>query len=103
MIPSVRASVDFDEAIRMAEDSELRLFCYEGDETRPLGQILKEYGNELPKSISIFIGSEGGFSIREAATAREKGMAMTGLGRRILRTETASGFVLACLVCASEL
>lgn len=103
VIPSVRESVDFDEAIKMAEDSELCLFCYEGDETRPLGQILKEYGNELPQSISIFIGSEGGFSIREAAIAREKGMAMTGLGRRILRTETASGFVLACLVCASEL
>jgi 16S rRNA (uracil1498-N3)-methyltransferase len=56
-----------------------------------------------PKSIAIFVGSEGGFSIREAELAKESGALMVGLGKRILRTETASGFVLACLVCFSEL
>ena len=39
----------------------------------------------------------------EAAAASERGFAMTGLGPRILRTETASGFVLASLVYALEL
>ena len=58
---------------------------------------------ELPASVSIVIGSEGGFSQNEVAKAVEKGATLAGLGKRILRTETASGFVLACLVCASEL
>lgn len=102
VIPEIRPSVSFGEALRLA-DSELCLFCYEGDGTRPLGKILRGYGDKLPSSISIFVGSEGGFSINEAETARKAGMIMTGLGKRILRTETASGFVLACIVCAAEL
>jgi 16S rRNA (uracil1498-N3)-methyltransferase len=102
VIPEVRASVGFDEAIAMAAESELCLFCYEGDGTLPLGSILRRY-EELPASVSIVIGSEGGFSQNEVAKAVEKGVTLAGLGKRILRTETASGFVLACLVCASEL
>ena len=102
VIPEVRASVGFEEAIAMAAESELCLFCYEGDGTLPLGSILRRY-EELPASVSIVIGSEGGFSQNEVAKAVEKGVTLAGLGKRILRTETASGFVLACLVCASEL
>lgn len=103
VIPEVYPSVSYAEALNMASDSELVLFCYEGDGTHPLGEILRGYGDRIPESISIFIGSEGGFSAKEADTARESGMTMTGLGKRILRTETASGFVLACLACAFEL
>ena len=102
VIPEVSAAVGFDEAIADACKSELCLFCYEGDGTRGLGQILREYA-QLPKSISIVIGSEGGFSQNEVKKAQSAGAVMAGLGKRILRTETASGFVLACLVCASEL
>ncbi len=87
----------------MAKSDGLCLFCYEGDDTEPLGGILRKFGGKLPNNISIFIGSEGGFSQREAISAKESGMCLTGLGKRILRTETASGFVLACIVCASEL
>ena len=38
-----------------------------------------------------------------AALVGSLGFAMTGLGKRILRTETASGFVLSCLIYALEL
>ncbi len=103
VIPEIRETVEFEDAIRIAKADELCLFCYEGDDTIPLGSILRNFDRELPKSISIFIGSEGGFSQREAIYAKENGMCMIGLGKRILRTETASGFVLACIICASEL
>ena len=102
VIPDVKNAVSFDEAIAMAAESELCLFCYEGDGTVPLGQILRTR-EELPTTVSIVIGSEGGFSVKEVERAKEKGAVLAGLGKRILRTETASGFVLACLVCASEL
>ena len=49
------------------------------------------------------IGPEGGYSSEEALYAKEHGMLMTGLGRRILRTETAPLFVLACLSLTYEL
>ena len=106
VIPEICESVKFNEALAMAKSSDLILFCYEGDGTLPLGKILKERFAEnvaKPQNISIFIGSEGGFSIKESELAKESGAVMTGLGKRILRTETASGFVLAWLVCFSEL
>ena len=53
----------------MAAESELCLFCYEGDGTVPLGQILRGH-EELPTTVSIVIGSEGGFSVKEVERAR---------------------------------
>ena len=106
-IPEVKRSVSFAEMKKQAAQSELCLFCYEGDGTIPLGNILFDAfvkgGKEMPKSVSIVIGSEGGFSQNEARCCADAGMLMTGLGKRILRTETASGFVLSSLVCFTEL
>lgn len=106
-VPSVAKSIGFDVMLKEATASELCLFCYEGDGTRPLGEILadvmKEGASQMPKSIAVIIGSEGGFSINEASRCADAGMIMTGLGKRILRTETASGFVLACISCFTEL
>jgi len=103
VLPTVCRTVGYEQMLRMAGESELCLFCYEGEGTRPLGQILQSFADHMPETISIVIGSEGGFSVSEAEAARAAGAQMTGLGKRILRTETASSFVLACLVCATEL
>lgn len=54
-------------------------------------------------TVAIVIGSEGGFSPEEADAASDAGLCLCGLGRRILRTETASGFVLSCLAYRFEL
>lgn len=104
-IPEVSDTVSFSEMLIGAAESELCLFCYEGDGTKPLGEILGDSfsGGRTPKSISIVIGSEGGFSRPEVQRCLDAGMTLTGLGRRILRTETASGFVLSCICCFSEL
>ena len=104
VIPQVDDSITFAQALKMAKDNgDVCLFCYEGDDTEPLGRVLRGMEDDFPKRISVFVGSEGGFSQKEANTAREMGMKMIGLGKRILRTETASGFVLACIVFSSEL
>ena len=101
VIPKVEAPVSFDEAIRQAATAELALFCYEGEGTQPLPAVVKEFCNEsqgetVPR-ISIMVGSEGGFSKAEAMRAKDAGMRLVGLGKRILRTETAAAFVLGCL------
>ena len=102
LVPDVKPPISFGTAIDLATKSDLCLFCYEGEGTLPLGEVLRSY-ESLPQSVSVVIGSEGGFSEAEAELAKNKGAVMTGLGKRILRTETASGFVLACLVMISEL
>ena len=106
VIPEVGDATSFKEALASAKGDDAILFCYEGDGTQSLKGVLTrifEGEEKTPKKISVFIGSEGGFSLKEAELAKTEGAIMTGLGKRILRTETASGFVLACLVCFSEL
>ena len=107
VVPEVAPTVGFDEMLTLASDS-VALFCYEGDGTVSIREKLEslcpreEYsGKRL--NISIIIGSEGGFSSDEAERAAAAGMNLVGLGPRILRCETASSFVLACLAYHFEL
>lgn len=102
VLPRVSETVGFSQMLDMIKEDELCLFCYEGDGTEPLGSVLKNHLGDKTR-ISVVIGSEGGFSLKEAERIREVGAKAVGLGKRILRTETASGFVLACLVYATEL
>ena len=101
VIPIVHMPMFFEDAVREAALCDLSLFCYEGDGTRSLRVILDE--TEEMRSASIMIGPEGGYSMVEAEFAAEAGMHMTGLGRRILRTETAAPVVLSCISYKYEL
>lgn len=97
--PRVHPPLDFSSALERAGQSDLSLFCYEGDRTRPLPVVI---GDEKPRSISIFIGPEGGYSDEEYTLAADMGAIPTGLGKRILRTETAGLYVLSVLSFALE-
>lgn len=101
IIPEVSGLMYFKEAVSQAAQTECPLFCYEGEVGRSLAQAVR--GCRTPGTVSLMIGSEGGFSLEEAAYATECGMCSVGLGRRILRTETASSFALACLSFAYEM
>jgi len=96
ILVKVEDLMTFKEALEDASRADLALFCYEGEEERSLKSAL-EGMEKAPDTVSFFIGSEGGFTAKEAETARERGLISAGLGARILRTETASSFVLACL------
>ena len=101
-LPSVASPISFSEMIKSAKESELTLFCYEGEGTVSLKAILEGYG-EPPKSIAIIIGSEGGFSPEEAKSAEDAGFKMANLGPRILRCETAPDYCLSALSYKFEL
>ena len=107
IVPTVHPTCSFSKAIEAAARADIALFCYEGDGTKALGEVLSEARKSLPENtfptISIVIGSEGGFSLSEVEAARAAGLIPVGLGRRILRTETAAAFALACLVYEFEL
>ncbi len=100
-IPRVNPTVGFERAVEQACDCDLCVFCYEGEENSSLKELLRD--NRQVDSISVFIGSEGGFSVDEVAYATQKGMKSVSLGKRILRTETASSFVLSCIAYETEL
>ena len=100
-VPRVNPTVDFESAVKQACECDLCIFCYEGEENASLKELLQEARGV--GSISVFIGSEGGFSLDEVSYAIEKGMKSVSLGKRILRTETASSFVLSCISYETEL
>ncbi|MBQ9807048.1 MAG: 16S rRNA (uracil(1498)-N(3))-methyltransferase [Clostridia bacterium] len=107
VIPAVHPTVSFVSAVTEAARADLALFCYEGKDTEPLPAVLQRwketYNGEGAPTISILIGSEGGFSPTEAEQAVRAGLLPVGLGKRILRTETAAAFALACLVYELEM
>ena len=102
-LPLVHASVDFKSMLDMAATADLVLFCFEGEDTRPISRVLAEKAPCAGVRIALVIGSEGGFSTAEAELARARGFFMVGLGPRILRTETAPIFALGCIAAQTEL
>lgn len=104
VIPKISLSVNFEVALDLASRSDAVLFCYEGKNTVPMKTALVKLRAEHElHDIAVVIGSEGGFSEAEAERAIERGFLPIGLGKRILRTETASIFALASLVYELEL
>ena len=102
-VPIVNKTVSFDEAVTSALKCDLALLCYEGEETVSIRSVLSDAVSKGISSVSIMIGSEGGFSTPECDRAKAGGMVSVGLGKRILRTETAASFVLSCIAYETEL
>jgi len=94
-LPKVFLPMSYKEALASAREAELSIFCYEGDGTKSLKKILSE--NENARSVSIVIGSEGGFSLEEAEAAKNAGLQAANLGPRILRCETAPSYALSAI------
>ncbi len=107
IVPTVHSTLSFARAVEEASRAQIALFCYEGEGTEPLPTVLKRCKAELAAdavpTVSLLIGSEGGFSPSEAEAAKQAGLIPVGLGKRILRTETAASFALACLVYELEM
>ena len=101
IIPEIGKPLSYEGMLESAAEKSLGCFCYEGDGTRSLKSILDSAENVT--DISLIIGSEGGFSQKEADQAEKSGICMAGLGKRILRCESASGFALACIAYRYEL
>lgn len=100
LIPPVREVLSFPQAVKKAQDMEVRLVPYENERgmenTREvLGKIAKG------SKVAIFIGPEGGFASSEIELVREN-MELISLGNRILRTETAGPAALAMMIFAIE-
>ena len=105
ILPIVHAGEKLKDVLQRAKDFDLALFCYEGEQEASIKSAIR--GAKLPKDrlpeIAVLIGSEGGFSQTEAENAKELGWTPVGLGKRILRTETASSVALSCLLYELEL
>lgn len=102
ILPKVSLPLSYSEMIKRATESELAIFCYEGERSLSLKKIL-DGREDAPESISVTVGSEGGFSEAEAEEAERAGMILANLGPRILRCETAPDYCLSAISYRFEL
>lgn len=95
-IPKVKSAVTFEDACREMQGKH-SFICYEGEKKTLIKQFASGISQRSSDGIAFLIGPEGGISDREINKATEAGITPVGLGERILRTETASGYVLSVL------
>ena len=100
IIPAVNEVITFDAALSEMSECTLALMCYECEDGYSIGRCLSENREKLSgdASVAVFIGPEGGISPDEAQSARDKGIICVGLGKRILRTETAPLFAVSAIM-----
>lgn len=82
IVPKVKDAVPFEKGVENAKGE--KVIFYELG-----GESVKDILSDKPKEISIFIGSEGGFSGDEVDLVLKNGGRKATLGKRILRAETA--------------
>lgn len=106
IVPNVGSPITFEKAICDMKKSDIAFMCYEEFETSEKSLDIKSFLQkelcENKKQISFFIGPEGGISREEADFAIQNGINCVGLGKRILRTETAPICVLSCIMYETE-
>lgn len=90
LIPRLEHPVRFEDCLSEAKSQDLCLIASTTAlETSPR-QVMSCSAKAKTRSLGLFIGPEGGFHPEELAEARAAGAHEFGLGRRILRTETAA-------------
>lgn len=95
-IPEVLPALPLEQAVLRAQSDPNKIFFYEGGGT-PLRQLLQPDA----KTLSIFIGPEGGFEPGEVEFAKQHGFSVASMGPRIFRTETAPIAALSAIMFAS--
>lgn len=93
-VPTVLAPMDWKIALDKMQSFTAKVLLYENEQKKCLKEILKCYNINKIRDIALFIGPEGGFSQEEADGCLKAGIDTAGLGKRILRAETAAISVL---------
>ena len=97
IIPTVEEAVSVDTALKQMKRDDCCFVCYEDFSHTPVSEVVSGKEKTM-KKVSFLIGPEGGISEEEAQKCRDEGVALAGLGPRILRTETAPLCVISVLM-----
>ena len=101
-IPEVISPISFNKAITLAKEMDLFLVPYENAQgmistNSALSKIKKDM------KVGVFIGPEGGIDDKEIEKLKDANAEIISLGKRILRTETASITALSMLMLYTEM
>lgn len=96
IVPEISPMMTLKQAIAQ-DNADTKIVFYEGG-----GEPLKNIIKPDTKSVSIYIGSEGGFDKDEVDMIVENGATVATLGPRILRTQTAPVCALSCIMMLTD-
>ncbi|WP_018756754.1 RsmE family RNA methyltransferase [Paenibacillus terrigena] len=101
-VPEVESTSTWKQMLARIASYDLVLFCYEKEEGLQLRDVVQPFiagmDRNLAAQVLVMVGPEGGFTVQEMEAAEAAGAKSVGLGRRILRTETAAMVGLTCLL-----
>ncbi|MBF0715738.1 RsmE family RNA methyltransferase [Gemelliphila palaticanis] len=105
IIPTILYKRSIQELIDDCSTYDYKLIAYEKESGNSSNHNLKEFlSNDLDKrSVIAVFGSEGGLSEKEVAVFNDYNYKSIGLGKRILRAETAPLFFISCVGYFAEL
>ncbi|CAM4054672.1 16S rRNA (uracil(1498)-N(3))-methyltransferase [Cohnella lubricantis] len=105
IVPEVASVCSWKALISSFDEYDLTLLCYEEEGRRGSGlqPVLAAFNHDIAADsareprVLLIVGPEGGITPQEAEQAAAAGAKAVGLGRRILRTETAALVALAAI------
>lgn len=90
------------ELLASFDSYDLVCYCYEKENGLQLRDVIKPLAAGLSAdesaSVLVVVGPEGGFTTGEVQAAETAGARSVGLGKRILRAETAGMVALTCIL-----
>lgn len=102
IVPAVHSPLSWKQLLQSFSGYDAVYFCYEKEEGLQLRSAAAPWLAALPPEsggkVMIVVGPEGGFSPEEGRAAEAAGAVSVGLGRRILRCETAGMVAAACIL-----
>ena len=83
----IEDALNFEQMLQSIENYDVAIFAYENQDKGSLSDVLEK----IPQNskVAVIIGSEGGFSEKEAEMISQTSAIAVSLGNRILRAETA--------------
>ncbi len=97
IIPTVEKPITVEELSKKVNEFDVLILAYENEKNNTLKAELKNINIENLK-IGVIIGPEGGLDINEVNILVESGAKAVSLGKRILRTETASIMIISNII-----
>jgi 16S rRNA (uracil1498-N3)-methyltransferase len=100
LLPKVEAPLTIEQFLARKEKFDLPLVGSLQKERRHLREVFSEFEakqKRLPKSVCVWIGPEGDFSLDELKMIQDSGAVPITLGNLVLRVETAAVYCLSVL------
>lgn len=102
-IPNIKNVINIENICQNAEKYDIILIAYENEKINTLKAELNKLNREKELKIAVVIGPEGGIDEKEIKKLVDIGGKCITLGKRILRTETASLVILSNIIYEFEL